>query len=169
MRKNLELQHTTVAELAALSWNEGGRRFFQNIYKYTSNITGNYPNWIQRGREIIAQEEQEGLKGTIFYTLSAVDNHWKGLMNLLDVPEHTSPEVKRQDVQKHPHFVDFFFCRIVERAAIHLFIKILIDYWIWYRYEFQMCASAHTHEMINLKLSPDILDMVTTEMLEYFI
>ena len=43
MRKNIELQHTTVAELAALSWNEGGRRFFQNIYKYTSNIMGSDP------------------------------------------------------------------------------------------------------------------------------
>ena len=35
MRQNPELQHTNVAELAALSRNEGGRCFVQNIYKYT--------------------------------------------------------------------------------------------------------------------------------------
>ena len=43
MRQNPYLQHTTIEELAALSQNEGDRRFIQNIYKYTSNITGTDP------------------------------------------------------------------------------------------------------------------------------
>ena len=161
MRQNPELQHTTISELAAISRNEGGRRFVQNIYKYTSNISGSDPYWFQRRRELIAQAEQEGLKGTLFWTLSAADNHWKDIMKLLDVPEHASPEVKRQAVRRNPHIVDFYFCRRVERAAKHLFRKCLIADWLWYRYEFQMRGSAHVHGMMKLLLSPDILNMVS--------
>ena len=163
--------------MEALSWNEGGRRFVQNIYKYTSNITGSDPNWFQRRRELTAQSEQEGPKGTLFWDLCAYYNHWRDLMKLLDVPEHASHEVKCQAVQKYPHIVDFFFCRIVERAAIHLFIKCLVSDWIWYRYEFKMRVSYHAHVMMKLKLYPDVIDMVTklyagnkvTEMLECLI
>ena len=50
-----------------------------------------------------------------------------------DVPAHASPRVKRQAVQKHPHIIEFLFCRTVEIAAIHLFRKCLIADWIWYR------------------------------------
>ena len=55
-------------------------------------------------------------------------------MKILDVPEHASPELNFQDVLKHPHIFDFFLCRIVERAAIHLFRKYLIADFICYRY-----------------------------------
>ena len=109
--------------MSDLSWNEGGRRFIQNIYKYTSNITGSDPNWFQRRRELTAQSEQEGPKGTLFGDLCAYYNHWRDLMKLLDVPEHSPPEVKRQAFQKHPHIVEFFFCIRVEGAAIDLFRK----------------------------------------------
>jgi hypothetical protein len=134
MRQHPELQHTTVAELAALSRHDGGRDFMQNIYKYTSNISGSDPYWFQRRRELTAQAEQEGLKGTLFWTLSAADNHWRDIMNLLDVPADASPHVKRLAVQKNPHIVDFYFCRRVERAVKHLFRNCLIADWIWYRY-----------------------------------
>ena len=123
MRKNPDLQHNTVAELAALSWNEGGRRFVKNIYKYTSNFTGSEHYCFQRRREPIAQAEQEVPKGTLFWTFSDANNHWRYIMKIIDVPEHVSPEVKRQSVRRHPHIVDFFFCIRVERAAIHLFRK----------------------------------------------
>ena len=59
MKKKTELQHTTVSELSALYYNEGGRRFAQNIYKYPSNITGSEPYWFQCRREIFAQAEHE--------------------------------------------------------------------------------------------------------------
>ena len=98
-------------------------------------------------------------------------------MKVLGVPEHASPEVKCQAVQKHPHSIEFFFCRRVERAAIHLFRKCLIADWIQYIYGFNFFGSAHAHGMMKLKLSPDILDMVkifyavnkATEMLECLI
>ena len=48
MRQNPELQHTTVTELADLFWNEGGRLFVKNIYKYTSNSTESDPYWFHR-------------------------------------------------------------------------------------------------------------------------
>ena len=109
--------------MAALSRNEGGRGFFQNIYRYTSYIIGSDPYWFQQRREFISQSEQVGLKGTLFWTLSTADIHWRDLMKLLDVPEHSPPEVKRQAFQKHPHIVEFFFCIRVEGAAIDLFRK----------------------------------------------
>ena len=82
-------------------------------------------------------------------------------MKLLDVPEHSSPEVKCQAVWKNPHILEFFFCRRVERAAIYLFRKCLIADWIWYRYEFQMHVSAHANLITKFKISPDILEMMT--------
>ena len=75
MSKNPELKNTTVRELAALSRNVGGTKFVQQIYKYTANISGSDPYWFQRRRELIHQAEQEGLKGTLFWTFSAADNH----------------------------------------------------------------------------------------------
>ena len=82
-------------------------------------------------------------------------------MKLLDVPTHASLRVKRQAVQKHPHIIEFLFCRTVEIDAIHLFRKCLIADWIWYIYEFLMCGSSHAHVMMKVKLSPDILYMAT--------
>ena len=57
MRKNREIQHTTVAELAYLYWKEGGRHFDQDIYKYTSKFTVRDHYWFQHRRELIAQAE----------------------------------------------------------------------------------------------------------------
>ena len=131
--------------MEALSQNEGDRRFGQNIYKYTLNITGGDPYWFQRRRELIAQAEQEGLKGNMFWNFSATDNYWRYLMKLLYVPEHASPEVKFQAVRKHRHIVDFFFCRRVERPVIRLFRKCLITDWIWYICELQMCGLSHAN------------------------
>ena len=162
IRQNPELQHTSISELATLSRNGGSRNFLQSIYKYTSNITGSDPYWFQRRRELIAQAEQEGLKGTLFWTLSAADNHWKDLMKLLDVPQGSNIQTRCQAVRNNPHIVDYFFCRRVERAVEHLFRKCLIADWIWYRYEFQMRGSAHAHGMMSLKIAPDILNAVKT-------
>ena len=63
----------------------------QNIYKYTSNITGSDTYWFQSRRESISQAEQEGLKGTLSWTLSAADNHWKDLMTPLDFLDGATP------------------------------------------------------------------------------
>ena len=40
MRQIPELPHSTVAKFSTLAGHVGGRSFMQNIYKYTSNITG---------------------------------------------------------------------------------------------------------------------------------
>ena len=50
MRQNPELQHSNVAYFSTLERHEGGRRFMQNIYKSTSNITGSDPYWFQHKR-----------------------------------------------------------------------------------------------------------------------
>jgi len=68
MRQHNELRHTTVEELANLLRTNGAQSLVQNIYKYTANIHGNDPYWFQRRREIMAQAEQEGLRGTLFWT-----------------------------------------------------------------------------------------------------
>ena len=105
------------------------------LLKISTNIhqifTGSEHYCFQRRREPIAQAEQEVPKGTLFWTFSDANNHWRYIMKIIDVPEHVSPEVKRQSVRRHPHIVDFFFCIRVERAAIHLFIKCLISDFIW--------------------------------------
>ena len=82
-------------------------------------------------------------------------------MQLLDVPEGAPPAVKRAAVQKNPHIVDFFFCRRVEKAVSFLLKKAMLADWVWYRYEFQMRGSVHAHGMMKLKLSPDILNLVS--------
>ena len=88
MSKNEDLKSVTVEELSALARNSlAHSSLVQRIYKYTSNVTGSDPFWFQRRRELVAQSDQEGLEGTIFWTFSAADNHWRNLMKLLDVPE----------------------------------------------------------------------------------
>ena len=71
IRQSVELRQTTVEELIAMSRNPRGREFINQIYKYTANITGSDPYWFQRRREMIAQANQEGLSGTLFWTFSA--------------------------------------------------------------------------------------------------
>ena len=39
--------------------------------------------------------------------------------------------------------------------------KVMIEYWDWYWYEFQMHGSVHTHGMMRLKLYPDTVDLVS--------
>ena len=45
-------------------------------------------------------------------------------MKLLDVHEDAPIQVRRKAVQKNTHIVDWYFCRRMEQAIIHL-IKML--------------------------------------------
>ena len=148
-------------KLAALSRNAGAASLVKHIYKYVPNITGSDPYWFTRRRELIAQENQEGLSGTLFFTFSAADNHWRKLMELLDVPENAPIEVRRDAVRRNPHIVDNFFCCRIKEASKYLLQEALIADWIWYRYEFQLCGATHAHGMIKSKLPFNILELVS--------
>jgi len=117
MRQHQELQYTTVGELANLLRTNGAQTLVQNIYKYTANIHGSDPYWFQRRRELMAQAEQQRLRGTLFWTFSAADNHWKDLMAILGVPEDAGIAVRRKVVNQNPHVVNFYFCRRIEKAV----------------------------------------------------
>jgi len=132
----------------------------QSIYNYTANIHGSDPYWFQQRRELMAQAEQEGLLGTLFWTFSAAENHWKDLMSILGVPENAGIAVRRKAVMQNPNVVNFYFCRRIEKAVTYILRKCLMTDWIWYRYKFQMRGATHAHGMVKLKIAPDILDAV---------
>ena len=131
MSKNDDLKNVTVEELSTLARNNvQNSALVQRIYKYTSNITGSDPFWFQRRRELVAQCDQEGLEGTIFWIFSVADNHWRNLMKLLDVPEDAPIHTRRKAVQKNPHIVGWYFCRRMEKAVTHLIKNALQTAWI---------------------------------------
>jgi len=66
MRQHQELRYSTVEELANLLRTNAAQPLVQSIYKYIANIYGSDPYWFQRRRELMAQAEQEGLRGTLF-------------------------------------------------------------------------------------------------------
>ena len=161
MRQSPELRFTTTEELSTLIRNGCVSTLVQQIYKYTANITGSDPYWFQRRRELMAQSNQEGLDGTLFWTFSAADNHWHHLMKLLDITENATVPVRRAAVRKNPHIVDYYFCRRIEKATKHLLRNALAADWLWYRYEFQNRGATHAHGMMKLKISTPILQLVS--------
>ena len=81
-------------------------------------------------------------------------------MNLLDVPEDALPSVNVQPL-KNTYILYLYFCCRVDKAVTFLLQKAIIVDWVWYWYGFQMRVSVHDHGIMKLKVSPDILDLVS--------
>ena len=66
MRQNPDMQFATAEESGAVVRSGSAPDFVNQIYKYMANITGSEPYWYHRQRQLTAQANQEGLKGTVF-------------------------------------------------------------------------------------------------------
>ena len=80
-------------------------------------------------------------------------------MHLLNVPQDTPPEIKRASMKNISYFGLLLLSSRREGRGFFLW-KAMIPDWILYRYEFQRGRSAHDNGIIQLKISPDILDLV---------
>ena len=138
MHQNQDMIHSIVEEPVALLRNVSADSFVQRVYKYTANITGSDLYWFHKRRELTVQANQEGLKGTLFFTFSAADNHWKPLVRLLDVPDISNIQVWRAAIHKNPYIVAWYFCRRMERSECTILRDEFLEDWIWYHYKFQL-------------------------------
>ena len=100
---------------------------------------------------------------TLWFTLSAADNHWIDLFKTLHgtVPHFENPQDfvkwKRKQVRDNPHFVDSYFYDRVKVALESFFGSKGLDMkWFWFRVEFQKRGTAHIHGCLRLKSDPDI-------------
>ena len=114
------------------------------------NIRSTPAYWKSRMLELMSTTEQVGCP-TIFFTLSAADEHWKGLFRLLmnsnDV-QNLSHVERRKIMVDNPLLVAWYFKHRVESFMECVLKPIfeITDY--WYRYEWQFRGSPHVHGML---------------------
>ena len=107
--------------------------------------------------------DQEGVC-TMWYTLSAADNHWVDLHKLLYgrnsyLPDLTDAKAvikwKNKMCQKFPHIVDTFFCKRADILMNTIFSKLGISAkWWWKRCEYQKRGTVHIHGCFRLYCDP---------------
>ena len=138
MHQNQDMSHSSVEEPAALLINVNKDSFVQRVYKYTANIAGSDTYWFHKRRKLTAQANQEGLQGTLLFTFSDSDNHYKPLVRLLDVSDISNIQVWRSAFHKKPYTFAWYFCRRMERAECTISRDAFLADWIWYHYKFQL-------------------------------
>ena len=172
LRKNEGIANLSEQELRRII-NEGGDEFnalIRKMHVYNANIIGSSSYFYKKRKELEALMETAGMP-TGWFTLSAADNHWSDLHNLLystrclhdDVGYDTMTEKQKTRfrismVLRYPHIVDEYF-----QTRVKLFIKsFLVDKqsldckYYWYRIEYQQRGTAHVHGCFRLNSDPGI-------------
>ena len=104
------------------------KKLVNRMQTYNSNIVGSNAYFYGKRRELETLMDQED-PCTIWYTLSAADNHWIDLHKLLygnkPLPEILNPvenvRWKRSMTCRFPHIVDTFFCKQVQNLFDTIF------------------------------------------------
>jgi len=134
-----------------------------SMIAYNGNILGSDAFFLQHRNDLETLIEQEGAP-TMWYTLTAADNHWCDLFKCSGQtydPSWTEKEkadARRKFVRRNPHIVDEFF---YQRAGIMLqeFLEskgVLDADWVWYRVEYQKRGTAHIHGCCRLHSDPGL-------------
>ena len=80
----------------------------QRMCRYGANITGSRPYWYARQQELQAVFASKGC-ATLFFTLSAADNHWDGLFDLMPPGYEDSPAGRQRALIENPCIADTYF------------------------------------------------------------
>ena len=133
------------------------------MQSFNGNITGSNAYFWNKKKELEALMDQEGIC-TMWFTLSAADNHWVDLHRLLYgrgscIPNLNDPiknvRWKNRMCQKFPHIVDTYFCKRLDFIMETIFSKLgIAAKWWWKRIEYQKRGTAHGHGCFRLYCDP---------------
>ena len=118
--------------------NEGGTEFnalLGRMQKFNANLVGSNAYFFKKRSELEALIEQEGMR-TIWFTLSAADNHWLDLSKLIrgekPIPtfenEFEKAKWRRKLVRDNPHIVDAYFTNRVKELLMTFLKKNGLEY-----------------------------------------
>jgi Helitron helicase-like domain at N-terminus/PIF1-like helicase len=143
---------------------EGVRAITGNMQMFSANILGSDAYFSKKRRELESLMQQKGMP-TMWFTLSAADNHWPDLHELAGpgggpataTGEQEKAAWRRSWVRRNPHIVDSYF---QERAKCFLETYLgdtgLQSEWVWYRVEYQKRGCAHIHGCCRLRSDPNL-------------
>jgi hypothetical protein len=111
LKKNPGDAALSVPELRQLVQSNDDDAILRRLTAYSGNLTGSPAYWQQRRSELLAICEQM-LPATVFFTLSAADNHWYDLHRLM--PSGMSDNIQRRvkNASKNSHLVDWFVLKV---------------------------------------------------------
>jgi hypothetical protein len=113
---------------------------------YNGNINGSNAYFFGHKGKLEALMEQEGMS-TIWFTLSAANNHWDDLHKLVMdgvrhpafLTEEDKAKYRRKLVRVYPHIVDHYFYARVQ-VLLECFLGedcVLAAKWTWFRIKYQ--------------------------------
>ena len=137
-------------------------KIMHKMSRYVANILGSNAYWRKQKDDLKTLISKKGA-GTIFFTFSAADLHWKELHQMLyENPTQLSSQERRKNVIDNPHITDWFFVQRLESFIKHWLYNTLHAEWHWYRYEYQARGSVHCHGIAKLKNDPGICYLAET-------
>ncbi len=171
LTKNPEDGNLSEAELRRIleSGGEELNSMLGRMQAYNGNINGSNAYFFGHKGNLEALMEQEGMS-TMWFTLSAADNHWDDLhMLLMDGTKHPEfptqedkAKYRRKLVREYPHIVDHYFYERVQ-VLLECFFgedSALAAKWTWYRIEYQERGTAHAHGCLRLKCDPVLTQLI---------
>ena len=166
LKQNPSESHLTIDELREMAASNSANVFLSKISRYVGNIAGTNAYWNRVRDELKAIITSVGAP-TLFFTFSSADMHWPELHALFNATTdceiaNSSSEVRRQNVIKNPHVVDWFFTQRLESFVKHWLYQTLGAKWHWFRYEYQGRGSIHCHGTAKLKNDPGLCQLTET-------
>ena len=165
-KKHPNASHMTVDDLRVMMADDSKRAaLLAGVETYIANVPNTTGYWKQRRRQLLALFAQEG-PGTVFWTVSAADNHWDDLHRHIS-PAGSSFTARHKNVVANPHIVDAYFHHRVQALVKHLFEPVLGNkadggkMWHWWRYEWQSRGSIHAHGTTRLDADNPNTDFVS--------
>jgi hypothetical protein len=171
LRNSPEVTAMTEEDLRAVI-REGGEALDSLIGRmtaYNSNILGS-PSYLSTTKMHLEELMEQAGMCTIWFTLSAADNHWVDLSQLfgndsfpVDGNERQKEKWRRKAVRENQHIVDAFFNERVESfAKAFLQSSGMKAEYTWFRIEYQERGTAHAHGCFRLECDPGIADLGQT-------
>ena len=140
---------------------------------FSANITGSDAYFAKAKRELESLMQEKGMP-TVWFTLSAADNHWKDLHKLAvsdalaarfqqqqsQLSQKKKAAKRRKWIKKNPHIVDYYFHLRTKQFFSSIFGKDCLNTeWFWYRTEYQKRGCAHIHGCCRLKSDPNLYEL----------
>jgi len=169
LRRNEGISNLTVEQLRDIVNNNGDefQAIIRKMHVYNANILGSNSYFYKKRKELESLIEAKGMP-TCWFTLSAADNHWNDLHELIyddsitvrdtmykDMNEKQKLSFRVRIVHEFPHIVDEYFLKRVNSFIQSFFLNKngLKSTYFWFRIEYQERGTAHIHGC--LKLSSD--------------
>ena len=155
----------TIEELRRIVQEDGEelRSLMGRMQVYSANINGSAAYLFKNRKNLEHLMDTQGMC-TMWFTLTAADNHWNDLHKLLrnsqqeqDGNKQDKARARRKLVRENPHIVDQFFQARAEAMLKTMFGKkgLAIE-WSWYRVEYQRRRTAHVHGCFRLEGAPEL-------------